>query len=232
MSDSEDEVLAAAAAWAEDDEDDEVNVADNSSAEGFDKDAGDRRDGRNKGPTDEWLTTETKVYSVHITQLPYEASVREVRSAFEKKGCVVTSIRFVYGRDEKRKGERSFRGVAFIDVADESSFKLALELDKTLLPRHGRRMNVRPTKTKKELAAIVERTTERLASRKIDKNAPSKGNKVHRRRQEARKRQSESGKEKKWSGKAKRRHHGGKGRSGDGSQSKKRQKSVEGKAKK
>ena len=63
MSDSEDEVLAAAAAWAEEDEDDEVNVADNSSAEGFDKDAGDRRDGRNKGPTDEWLTTETKVYS-------------------------------------------------------------------------------------------------------------------------------------------------------------------------
>jgi RNA recognition motif-containing protein len=43
-----------------------------------------------------------------------------------------------------------------VDVADEESYRKALEMNRTVL--QGRKINVRPTRSKSELANIVERT--------------------------------------------------------------------------
>jgi hypothetical protein len=149
---------------------------------------------------EEWLTPDSVVYSVHITQLPYEATVREVRSLFEKRGCNITSTRFVYGRDT-RKGhsEQSFRGVAFCDFSDKVSFDNALKLDKTQFPNHGRRINVRPTKTQEQLADIVERREKMLEEKKFtaDRSIKARGDKNKRRHIESRKNNLDNHKKKK-----------------------------------
>ena len=170
---------------------------------------------------DEWLTPDAVTYSVHITQLPYEATVREVRSLFEESGCTITSTRFVYGRDT-RKGhsEQSFRGVAFCDFSDKKSFDNALKLDKTTFPGHGRRMNVRPTKTHEELADIVEKREKMLEEKKFtaDRSIKARGDKNKRRHIDSRRNNPGSGKKKsKWAhkkgGDGKRKFSGGNGKS-------------------
>jgi hypothetical protein len=75
----------------------------------------------------------------------------------------VTSVRLVYDRDQKT-GERHFRGVAFVDLADEQSYKLGLEFHNKSFLGKGRRVNVRPTRTKSELSDIVRRTEEKVAT--------------------------------------------------------------------
>ena len=178
----------------------------------------------NKSTEDGWLTPDSVTYSVHITQLPYEATVREVRDLFEKSGCNITSTRFVYGRDT-RKGhsEQSFRGVAFCDFPDKRSFDNALKLDKTQFPGHGRRMNVRPTKTHKELADIVEKREKMLEEKKFtaDRSIQARGDKNKRRHIESRRNNSDSSKKKsKWAhkkgGDGKRKFSGGKKFGGGG----------------
>lgn len=170
---------------------------------------------------DEWLTPDSVTYSVHITQLPYEATVREVRSLFEENGCTITSTRFVYGRDT-RKGhsEQSFRGVAFCDFSDKASFDNALKLNKSLFPGHGRRMNVRPTKTREELADIVEKREKMLDEKKFtaDRSIKARGDKNKRRHIDSRRNNPGSEKKKsKWAhkkgGDGKRKFSGGKGKS-------------------
>ena len=170
---------------------------------------------------DEWLTPDSVTYSVHITQLPYEATVREVRSLFEESGCTITSTRFVYGRDT-RKGhsEQSFRGVAFCDFSDKTSFDNALKLNKSLFPGHGRRMNVRPTKTREELADIVEKREKMLDEKKFtaDRSIKARGDKNKRRHIDSRRNNPGSEKKKsKWAhkkgGDGKRKFSGGKGKS-------------------
>jgi hypothetical protein len=100
-------------------------------------------------------------WSLHVTQLSFEATDFDIRTAFVLKGCAVSSVRLVYDRDGEH---RTFRGVAFVDVADEESYKKGLELDRTVL--QGRKINVRPTRSKTELANIVERTKQ-LVEEKI-----------------------------------------------------------------
>mmetsp|Transcript_14633 Transcript_14633/g.31737 ORF Transcript_14633/g.31737 Transcript_14633/m.31737 type:complete len:260 (-) Transcript_14633:196-975(-) len=150
---------------------------------------------------DQWLTPESITYSVHLTQLPYEAKVREVRSVFEKQNCVITSLRFCYGqRDGRNGGERPFKGVAFCDFADKASLDRALELDKTIFPGYSRRMNVRPTKTKEELADIVEKRDKMLEGKRYQAGRSEKwksGEKKKRRHIEARRKQNLDGKKKK-----------------------------------
>lgn len=92
-------------------------------------------------------------YSLHLTQLSFDTKEYDIRTLFESNGCMVTSVRKVYDRSGN---EKTFRGVAFVDVSDKKSYEKALSLDRRFL--HGRRINVRPTKTKEELADIVERT--------------------------------------------------------------------------
>jgi RNA recognition motif-containing protein len=115
-------------------------------------------------------TDASKLLSLHVTQLSFEATDYDIRTAFVKQGCAVTSVRLVYDQDGTHK---TFRGVAFVDVQDEDSYKKALKLDRSYL--QGRRINVRPTKTKTELANIVQRTKD-LVAEKIRKERDGEKN--------------------------------------------------------
>ncbi|GAX20446.1 hypothetical protein FisN_22Hh012 [Fistulifera solaris] len=108
-------------------------------------------------------STRPKKLSLHITQIPYECSELDIRSHFAAKGCAVRFVRMVY--DETGGKGKQFRGVAFCDVADEQSYELALkEIHRSRLL--GRKINVRPTRTREELSNIVERTKEIVTERK------------------------------------------------------------------
>jgi RNA recognition motif-containing protein len=96
-----------------------------------------------------------KRYSLHLTQLSYEATDYDIRNLFLGKGCLVTSVRLVYN-----KPECQFRGVAFVDVQDEESYQRALKLHRTY--HLGRRINVRPTLIKEQLGKIADATKERV----------------------------------------------------------------------
>jgi RNA recognition motif-containing protein len=96
-----------------------------------------------------------KKYSLHLTQLSYEATDYDIRNLFLGKGCLVTSVRLVYN-----KPECQFRGVAFVDVQDEDSYQRALKLHRTY--HLGRRINVRPTLIKEQLGKIADATKERV----------------------------------------------------------------------
>jgi RNA recognition motif-containing protein len=102
-------------------------------------------------------TSET--YSLHLTQLSFDAKEYDIRQLFEKRGCLLSSVRLVYDRFE---GAKLFRGVAFIDVSDKTSYEKALALDRAVFL--GRKINVRPTKTHQELADIVARKKELIAA--------------------------------------------------------------------
>ena len=136
--DSEDELLAQAAAqWAS-------NKEETSTTQ--------RQSDAEKKPS--------KPLSLHITQLSFDATEYHVRNAFVEQGCIVDSVRLVYDRDGTT---RTFRGVAFVDVADEESYQKALKLDRSTLLK--RRINVRPTKTPSQLANIVQRTKDLVAEK-------------------------------------------------------------------
>ncbi|GFH53770.1 hypothetical protein CTEN210_10246 [Chaetoceros tenuissimus] len=134
-------------------------------------------------------------YSLHITNLPYHVQKHDIEEAFKNKGCDIISTRLVYNyhvsrrtyKDERRgdkqvTNENGFTGVAFIDVRDEKSYKLALSMDKTVLGDDDneekgkgrgwrrRKMNVRPTKTQKELADIVKNTKQKVQEQKEEYN--------------------------------------------------------------
>ena len=101
------------------------------------------------------------VYSVHLTQIPYAATDMEIRQHFFAKGVSIKSLRMVYDRGVD--GRRQFRGVAFCDLTDEASYRLSLSLHKSVLM--GRKINVRPTKSKEELTDIVAATSRKVAAK-------------------------------------------------------------------
>lgn len=138
-SDNEDDLLAAAREWANNNDPDDIEQS------------------RWHSKKEEVTITEPtdKIFSLHLTQLSYEANEYEIRTVFAEAGCLISSIRLVY---DGIGTERTFRGVAFLDVCDELSYKKALSLNRRMLL--GRKMNVRPTKTKEELTDIVARTKE------------------------------------------------------------------------
>jgi RNA recognition motif-containing protein len=105
----------------------------------------------------------TAVYSVHVTQLNYSGTEMEIREHFVDKGISIKSLRMVY---DKGIDGRQFRGVAFVDFYDEKSYKLGLSLHKSIFK--GRKINVRPTKSKEELIDIVASTRQKV-SEKIKK---------------------------------------------------------------
>jgi hypothetical protein len=128
-SDEEDtELLAAARVWADDAT--EQNVKEQHEIEktfNFDE---------KQTPKESTVEDTEKVYSLHLTQLSYEANEFEIRTIFSEAGCLIQSIRLVY---------------------DGIGAELL-----------GRKMNVRPTKTKDELTDIVARTKE-IVSAKIQR---------------------------------------------------------------
>mmetsp|Transcript_14696 Transcript_14696/g.30888 ORF Transcript_14696/g.30888 Transcript_14696/m.30888 type:complete len:411 (-) Transcript_14696:83-1315(-) len=101
-------------------------------------------------------------FSLHLTKIPYTATQSTIRFAFLQKGCHVTSIRLVYDTNQST-GEKHFRGVAFVDLADEISFQKGLEFHQTAFLGGGRKVNVRVTKSKGELSEIVKRTEQKVA---------------------------------------------------------------------
>jgi hypothetical protein len=124
-------------------------------------------------------TTATKNFSLHLTKVPFNSSQTTIRFAFTEKNCQVTSVRLVYDTDPKTH-ERTFRGVAFVDFADEASFDIGLKMHNTAFLGGKQRVNVRPTKTRGELSEIVKKTEERVAAliarSKEKKRAREEGN--------------------------------------------------------
>jgi len=162
--DSDDEgVLAAASAWAARDDDggesdsasgDDAPAAEPQSRGGYVKD-------RSYPTKPQHHHNHQQKYSLHVTKVPFDCTQADIRIAFGQKGCNITSIRLVYDRDQKT-GERTFRGVAFLDLADRKSLELGLEFHNKPFLGGKMRVQVRPTRTKGELSEIVKKTEEKV----------------------------------------------------------------------
>jgi hypothetical protein len=167
-SDDDNELLTAASAWAsstaQDVDHDFVDDDAPSSKKRKTNEIGDAAAKNIASDVTNRSSLSQSIYSLHLKNVPYDASQGDVRFAFGEKGCNVTSVRLVYDRDQST-GERNFRGVVFIDFADEKSYNLGLKEfhNKSFLGK-GRRISVRPTRTKSELSDIVRRTEEKVAT--------------------------------------------------------------------
>lgn len=205
--DDDAEMLAAAAAWAEQD------VVD-PSKKALEEDSS-TKDSPSKHGGIEAIesSNEPQTWSLHVTQLSFDATEMDIRHHFVSKGCVVTSVRLVYDFD-RSSNHKTFRGVAFCDVADKASYETALkDLHQSRLM--GRRINVRPTRTRKELGSIVERTRELVAEKKrklqelADAGASDNEDKAKSTKKK-KKKQKKKQKEEKKSSKKRQRKEGGK----------------------
>jgi hypothetical protein len=132
--------------------------------------------------------TNHRLFSLHLTQLPYNCTEMEIRELFGKIGCQSSSIldvRMVYDpidssdvknkktkldkkihdaksdNNEAKNATNRFRGVAFVDVIDEKTYQLAIELIHQKIKIRSRLINVRPVKTKAELNEIVQSTKQK-----------------------------------------------------------------------
>mmetsp|Transcript_20820 Transcript_20820/g.31355 ORF Transcript_20820/g.31355 Transcript_20820/m.31355 type:complete len:296 (+) Transcript_20820:98-985(+) len=144
-SSDDEELLAAAAQWAQYDTLQE-------SIEGVDNNHLQSEANSSEG---------NKILSLHLTNLPFDTTEYDIRSFFEIKGCLLASVRLVY--DRALDGGKAFRGVAFLDLVDKKSYEIAQALTRSVF--QGRKINIRPTKTKEELADIVSRTRELVAEK-------------------------------------------------------------------
>ncbi|KAG7337074.1 RNA recognition motif containing protein [Nitzschia inconspicua] len=162
--DDDDDLLAAAAMWAGDSSTESVG-----SKQAHEKSS---RAKKANSPTSKETEQSTSTHddeplseslSLHITQLPFDLIEMDLRKFFAEQGCSVTSIRLVYDRDV-RGNKTVFRGVAFVDMLDEASYDRALKLNHKASIR-GRKLNIRPTRSKQELASIVSRTKELVQER-------------------------------------------------------------------
>uniref|UniRef100_A0A6U9XJG5 RRM domain-containing protein n=1 Tax=Pseudo-nitzschia australis TaxID=44445 RepID=A0A6U9XJG5_9STRA len=153
----DDDLLAAAALWAGNDGEEEAEKSFHESTM----------------PGSKITPPSRQNYSLHITQLPYDSTEFDLRKLFADHGCSVTSIRLVYDHDTEGR-KTVFRGVAFVDLLDSQSYDTALKLHHKTKIR-GRRLNVRPCRSKEELAEIVARTQE-LVQEKIREQRSMDGN--------------------------------------------------------
>jgi RNA recognition motif. (a.k.a. RRM, RBD, or RNP domain) len=160
--DDDEDLLAAAAMWAGD-----SKIENLKSKSGTDRNGKDEKTSRAKKDEKENsddVESTPQFLSLHITQLPFDATEMDLRKFFAEQGCSVTSIRLVYDHDVR--GQKTvFRGVAFVDMLDRSSYDHALQLNHKASIR-GRKLNIRPTRSKEELASIVSRTKD-LVQEKI-----------------------------------------------------------------
>ncbi|KAL3924976.1 MAG: hypothetical protein SGILL_000714 [Bacillariaceae sp.] len=159
--DDEDDLLAAAAMWAESEEPAGDTKSDAAANNRKDRPGVDQRTQQEEHSSS---SQQQQSFSLHITQLPFDTSDLDLRKFFSEHGCTCTSIRLVYDRD--MQGNKTvFRGVAFVDLSDAGSYETALKLNHKASIR-GRKLNIRPTRSKQELADIVNRTKE-LVQEKI-----------------------------------------------------------------
>ena len=97
-------------------------------------------------------------FSLHISQLPFDTTEWELRQFFvQHAGCTFSAVRLVY--DAGIDNKQVFRGVAFAECATKAAYQAALKLHQSARIK-GRRINVRPTKSKAELATIVQQRNE------------------------------------------------------------------------
>ena len=111
--------------------------------------------------TTKTTTEQPKIYSVHITQLDYDCKEWELRQFLQSFVTDICSIRLVYDRNSTTTShngpqQRTFRGVAFCDVASEESYRILLNKVHHQPFQSSSKINVRPTKTKQELQKIVQ----------------------------------------------------------------------------
>ena len=129
-SDDDNELLTAASAWAsstaQDVDHDFVDDDAPSSKKRKTNEIGDAAAKNIASDVTNRSSLSQSIYSLHLKNVPYDASQGDVRFAFGEKGCNVTSVRLVYDRN-LNTGERNFRGVVFIDFADEKSYNLGLK---------------------------------------------------------------------------------------------------------
>lgn len=143
---------------------DKKEISDTSSSRNNEDSAAATKDTISKSMhTNKYSTQQEQTYSLHMTKVPYTATQTDIRFAFGQKGCNITSIRLVYDRDQKT-GERHFRGVAFVDLADEKSYNKALEFHNKPFLGKGLKVGVRPTVPKSQLSDIVRKTEEKVAT--------------------------------------------------------------------
>lgn len=131
-------------------------------------------------------------FSLHITQLPYTCTEMDIREVFGKIGCSssIIDIRMVYDNKPLPSSEsknqpaqtstkitKKFRGVAFVDLSDAGAYAMAMEELHNKAKVGDRVINVRPVKTKEELAVIVQATKESVRkqileekTRKLEEN--------------------------------------------------------------
>ena len=65
-------------------------------------------------------------YSLHLTQLPYDATELDIRRMFSENGITsmsIHSVRMVYDHDVHTGRKTVFRGVAFADMKDVEAHK-------------------------------------------------------------------------------------------------------------
>ena len=143
---------------------DKEDISDTSSSRNNEDSAATKKDIISKSMhTNNYSTQQEQTYSLHLTKVPYTATQTDIRFAFGQKGCNIASIRLVYDRDQKT-GERHFRGVAFVDLADEKSYNKALEFHNKPFLGKGLKVGVRPTVPKSQLSDIVRKTEEKVAT--------------------------------------------------------------------
>ena len=146
---------------------DKKDISDTSSSRNNEDSAATKKDIISKSihtmHTNNYSTQQEQTYSLHLTKVPYTATQTDIRFAFGQKGCNIASIRLVYDRDQKT-GERHFRGVAFVDLADEKSYNKALEFHNKPFLGKGLKVGVRPTVPKSQLSDIVRKTEEKVAT--------------------------------------------------------------------
>ena len=160
--DSDDEgVLAAASAWAARNDDGGESDSGGAPIEAQSR-GGYVKDRRYPTVPQHHHHHQQQKYSLHVTKIPFDCTQADIRIAFGQKGCNIKSIRLVYDRDQKT-GERTFRGVAFLDLADRKSFELGLEFHNKSFLGGKMRVQVRPTRTKGELSEIVKKTEEKVS---------------------------------------------------------------------
>jgi RNA recognition motif. (a.k.a. RRM, RBD, or RNP domain) len=169
--DDDDDILAAVAAWAGDDEDPNLETASKDKIvkkQGTGQDRNDHARPPSLSSLPSSSSTkksdETATYSLHLTQLPFDATDFDIRKLFSDHGIgamSVLSVRMVYDHDVQTGRKTVFRGVAFVDMTDEQSYDRALKLNHKVRIR-GRKLNIRPTRTKLQLAEIVSKTRERV----------------------------------------------------------------------
>ena len=139
-------------------------------------------------------------HSIYIAQLPFDVTEWEIRQFFDQHSnntCTLTDVRLV-------RDQGVCRGVAFAECATDQDYQTALSLHHHKQFRlRGRRLQIRPTKTKAELAdivsqreALVQAKVAELLQRKRDstkegqQETPAKARK--RERQRSKKRNKDS----------------------------------------